>query len=402
MLGADTKADTKAGIKAEIKADTKADTKAGTQAAEKTSLREAIGALDAGQRRALAMMAAAVLVLHIVGILTLIALVAPAHYHLGRAGTFTIGIGVTAYTLGLRHAFDADHISAIDNTTRKLMSEGKRPLSVGFWFSLWHSTIVFVLAFLLAIGIKSLSSPVKNHSSSLHQVTNWVGTLVSGSFLYLIAGLNIVILLGIVKVFREMRGGTYDEETLEHQLNSRGLMNRFFGKATRRITKPHQMYPVGVLFGLGFDTATEVALLVLAGGAAGARLPWYAILCLPVLFAAGMSLMDSLDGSFMNFAYGWAFSKPVRKVYYNITITGLSVAVALVIGTIELGGLIAENLNLSGSFWRWFEGIDINLLGFMIVGMFVITWVIALAVWRVGKIEERWGQPVAEEEILRP
>src|SRR5208282_2811156 len=314
--------------------------------------------------------------LHVLGFLMLIALVVPRHYHPGTAGAFTIGIGVTAYTLGMRHAFDADHISAIDNTTRKLMSEGKRPLSVGFWFSLGHSTIVFALAFLLAIGIKSLSGPVKNDDSSLHQVTGWIGTLVSGSFLYVIAALNVLILMGIIKVFANMRSGDYDEQALEEQLNSRGLMNRFFGRMTKSVTRPTQMYRVGVLFGLGFDTATEVALLVLAGGAAGAGLPWYAILCLPTLFAAGMSLMDSIDGSFMNFAYGWAFSTPVRKVFYNITITGLSVAVALVIGTIELGGLIAEQLNLSGSFWVWFETIDINLLGFIIVGMFVATWAV--------------------------
>jgi len=359
--------------------------------AQRPGLRAFWASLDRGQRLTLLMMLLVVVGLHVIGFLTLIALVAPNRYHLGTAGAFTVGIGVTAYTLGLRHAFDADHISAIDNTTRKLMSEGKRPLSVGFWFSLGHSTIVFVLAFLLAIGIRSLSGPVKNDNSGLHQVTNWVGTLVSGSFLYVIAALNIVILLGIIKVFREMRAGTYDEEALEEQLNNRGFMNRFFGGLTKTITKPSQMYPIGVLFGLGFDTATEVALLVLAGGAAGAGLPWYAILCLPVLFAAGMSLMDSIDGSFMNFAYGWALSKPVRKVFYNITITGLSVAVALVIGTIELGGLIAEELNLSGSFWSWFETIDINLLGFIIVGMFVATWAIALSVWRFGRIEERWS-----------
>src|SRR5207302_10154083 len=168
-------------------------------------------------------------------------------------------------------------------------------------------------------------------------------------------------------------------------------MNRFYGRFARAVREPWQMYPVGVLFGLGFDTATEVALLFLAAGAAGAGLPFYAILCLPILFAAGMSLLDTIDGSFMNFAYGWAFSKPVRKVFYNITITGLSVAVALVIGTIELGGLVASQLGLSGVFWTWFEHIDINLLGFVIVAMFVATWVIALAIWRLGRIEERWS-----------
>jgi nickel/cobalt transporter (NiCoT) family protein len=352
--------------------------------------------LTRSQKRTLLMMIAVVVGLHVFGFVTLISLVAPRHYRLGTAGAFTIGIGVTAYTLGLRHAFDADHISAIDNTTRKLMAEGKRPLSVGFWFSLGHSSIVFALAFLISVGVRALDGPVKNDNSSLHQVTNSIGTLVSGTFLYAIAAINLVILFGIVKVFREMRTGRYNEQQLEEQLNKRGLMNRFLGRLTRTVTKPSQMYPIGLLFGLGFDTATEVALLVLAGGAAGAGLPWYAILCLPVLFAAGMSLMDSIDGSFMNFAYGWAFSKPVRKVFYNLTITGLSVAVAAVIGTIELGGLTASELNLTGSFWNWFENININLLGFVIVGMFVATWAIALSVWRYGRIEERWGASIPE------
>ncbi|MBV8989956.1 MAG: HoxN/HupN/NixA family nickel/cobalt transporter [Solirubrobacterales bacterium] len=359
--------------------------------AERPSLRQFWASLSAGQKRTLLMMVLVVGGLHVLGFLTLIALVAPKHYRLGTAGAFTIGIGVTAYTLGLRHAFDADHISAIDNTTRKLMAEGKRPLSVGFWFSLGHSTIVFALAFLISVGVRALDGPVKNDNSNLHQVTGWIGTLVSGFFLYMIAAINVVILLAIIKVFRQMKTGRYDEEQLEQQLNKRGFMNRLLGKLTRTVDRPVSMYPIGVLFGLGFDTATEVALLVLAGGAAGAGLPWYAILCLPILFAAGMALMDSIDGSFMNFAYGWAFSKPVRKIFYNITITGLSVAVAVVIGTIEIGGLIASQLNLSGSFWNWFENIDVNFLGFLIVGMFVLTWAIALAVWRYGRIEERWS-----------
>jgi high-affinity nickel-transport protein len=347
--------------------------------------------LTPAQKRTLVMMAAVVGALHVIGWAMLVLLVAPSHYHLGTAGAFTVGVGVTAYTLGMRHAFDADHIAAIDNTTRKLMAEDKRPLSVGLWFSLGHSTIVFALAFLLSIGIKSLSGSVKNDGSHLHQVTGWIGTLVSGSFLYLIAAINIVILVGIVRVFREMRTGRYDEAGLEEQLQKRGFMNRLLGRLTRAVTKPAQMYPIGMLFGLGFDTATEVALLVLAGGAAGAGLPWYAILCLPILFAAGMSLLDAIDGSFMNFAYGWAFSKPVRKVFYNITITGLSVAVAFVIGTIELGGLIAQQLNLGGGFWNWLENINLNLLGFVIVAMFVATWAIALSIWRYGRIEERWS-----------
>jgi high-affinity nickel-transport protein len=337
-------------------------------------------------------MSGAVIGLHILGWVTLLAIVVPGHYNMGTQ-TFGIGIGITAYTLGMRHAFDADHISAIDNTTRKLMAENQRPLSVGFYFSLGHSSVVFVLALLLSLGIRAVVGPVKNGASSLHQVTNVVGTSVSGTFLYIIAAINIVVLIGIVKIFRSMRRGTFDEAELETQLNNRGFMNRIFGRLMRSISKPWQMYPVGVLFGLGFDTASEVALLVLAGTSAASGLPWYAILCLPVLFAAGMSLLDTIDGSFMNFAYGWAFSKPVRKVYYNITITGLSVAVALIIGTVEVLGLIAQEFGLGGPFWTWVSGLNINTLGFVIVGLFIGTWVIALLVWRVARVEQRWAAP---------
>jgi high-affinity nickel-transport protein len=333
-----------------------------------------------------------VLGLHVLGFFLLFALIAPHHYSLGKSGAFSVGVGFTAYTLGLRHAFDADHISAIDNTTRKLMNDGQRPLSVGFFFSLGHSSIVFLLSFALSIGVRSLAGPVRNDHSSLHQVTGIVGTTVSGTFLYLIAALNIVILTSIIKIFRRMRRGDFDEQALEHELAHRGFMNRFFGKYMNGVRQPWHMYPVGLLFGLGFDTATEVGLLVLAGGAAGAGLPFYAILALPILFAAGMSLLDTLDGTFMNFAYGWAFLRPVRKVYYNITITGLSVAVAFAIGTIEILSLIAQEANLTGGFWDYFQNFDINHAGFIIVGLFVLTWVIALGVWRFGHIEDKWNE----------
>ena len=336
-------------------------------------------------------MAAVIAGLHVIGFGILIFVVAPEKYKLGASGTFAIGTGITAYTLGMRHAFDADHIAAIDNTTRKLMSEGRRPLSVGFFFSLGHSTIVFLLAFLLALGVKAVSGPVKNGRSAFHEATSVIGTTVSGTFLYLIAILNIIILVSIVRIFLEMRRGSYNERELERQLSSRGLMNRLFGRRLSAIRDPWQMYPVGVLFGLGFDTATEIALLVLAGSAGAAGLPFYAIICLPVLFAAGMSLLDTIDGSFMNFAYGWAFSEPVRKVYYNITITGLSIAVALFIGTIELAGLLADKLSLRGSVADWLRNFNINTAGFIIVGMFLAAWAIALAVWRLGRIEEKWS-----------
>jgi nickel/cobalt transporter (NiCoT) family protein len=312
------------------------------------------------------------------------------HYHISGTTVFGVGTGALAYTLGMRHAFDADHIAAIDNTTRKLVNEGKRPLSVGFFFSLGHSSVVFLLAVLLNFGIRGLDEQVKNGSSHLQYTTNIIGTCVSGFFLFLIAAFNLIILAGIIKVFREMRGGGYDDEQLEEQLNKRGLMNRFLGPLARRVDTSWKMYPIGFLFGLGFDTATEVALLVLAGTAVVGGLPFYAILSLPVLFAAGMSLFDTADGCFMNFAYDWAFAKPVRKVYYNLTITGLSVFVAVFIGAVELLGLLAQDTNLNGSFWSFVETFNINTAGLFVVGIFVVTWVVALCVWRFGRIEQKW------------
>lgn len=327
--------------------------------------------------------------LHLIGWITLAAFVAPQHLAVGDR-TLGLGVGLTAYALGLRHAFDADHISAIDNTTRKLMADGQRPLSVGFYFSLGHSTVVFGLALLLSVGVKAVIGPVKDDASALHHYTGLIGTSVSGAFLLLIAIINIGVLASTLKVFRQMRSGTYDEAELEDQLNKRGLMNRTFGGLMKAITTPRQMYPVGVLFGLGFDTATEVALLVLAGTSAAAGLPWYAILCLPILFAAGMTLLDTADGALMNFAYGWAFHTPVRKVYYNITITGLSIAVACTIGGVELLGLLAQQLNWTGGFWDWIGGLDLNLLGIILVGLFVVTWSASVLIWRYTKIEQKW------------
>ena len=335
-----------------------------------------------------------IVALHLVGWITLVFVVDPARLSLGSKA-FGIGVGLTAYTLGMRHAFDADHIAAIDNTTRKLMSDGQRPLAVGFFFSLGHSTVVFGLAVLLATGVRALSGPVEDDTSSLHHYTGLIGTSVSGMFLYLIAILNVIVLVGILRMFARLRRGDFDldkdKAELERQLENRGLLNRFLGRFTRSITKSWHMYPIGLLFGLGFDTATEIALLVLAGTSAAAGLPWYAILCLPVVFTAGMCLLDTIDGSFMNFAYGWALSNPVRKIYYNITITALSVAVALLIGSIELLGLFAGQLGWRGAFWDWLGGLDLNTVGFAVVGMFVLTWVVALLVWRFGRIEEKWA-----------
>ncbi len=343
------------------------------------------------------LMTAVVVGLNVAG-WALLAAAVGGHYRITNTEIFGFGTGALAYTLGMRHAFDADHIAAIDNTTRKLVGDGKRPLSVGFFFSLGHSSVVFVLAVLLNFGIRRLDEQVSSGSSGLHNVTSVIGTGVSGTFLYIIALLNLVILLGIVKVFREMRTGRYDDAELEAQLDKRGLMNRFLGPIARRADASWKMYPLGVLFGLGFDTATEVALLVLAGSAVVSGLPFYAILSLPLLFAAGMCLFDTIDGCFMNFAYDWAFAKPIRKVYYNMTVTGLSVFVALFIGTIEILGLIGQEYDLSGGFWTFLGDFDINKAGFVIVGIFVLTWIAALAVWRFGKIEQKWDSRQAVTE----
>ena len=320
----------------------------------------------------------------------LLALAAGGHYHINKTEVFGFGTGTLAYTLGMRHAFDADHISAIDNTTRKLLADGKRPLSVGFFFSLGHSSVVFILSVLLNFGIRGLDSQVKNGSSALQHTTNIVGTLISAFFLFVIAAINVVIMRSILDVFRKMRKGAYDEAELERQLDSRGLLMRVLGPLSRKVDASWKMYPVGFLFGLGFDTATEVALLVLAGTAVVGGLPFYALLSLPVLFAAGMSLFDTLDGCFMNFAYDWAFSRPVRKVYYNLTVTGLSVFVAVFIGGVEALSLLAQETHLHGWPWSFLQGFNINKAGFVIVGVFLVTWLVALAVWRLAGIEEKW------------
>jgi high-affinity nickel-transport protein len=340
-----------------------------------------------------AAMAAIVVTLNVVGWGVLTLFVVPQHYVVGNAEVFGIGLGVTAFTLGMRHAFDADHIAAIDNTTRKLMAEGKRPVSVGLWFSLGHSTIVFGLCLLLSLGVRALAGEVQNDSSRLHHVTGIIGASVSGVFLCLIALVNLVVLTGILKVFRGMRAGEFSEAELEEQLNKRGFLNRILGRATAAVRKPWHIYPVGVLFGLGFDTATEVGLLVLAGGAAAFSLPWYAILVLPVLFAAGMTIFDAADGCFMNFAYGWAFAQPVRKVFYNITVTALSVVVALLIGAIELVSVLADELGITSGPLAAIAGLDLNYVGFVIVGLFIVAWAVALLVWRFGRFEERWAVP---------
>ncbi|WP_405068122.1 HoxN/HupN/NixA family nickel/cobalt transporter [Kribbella sp. NBC_01510] len=342
-------------------------------------------------RRSIAAMAAFILLLHVTGWGLLVALVAPGHYSLGASGGFGVGLGLTAYTLGMRHAFDADHIAAIDNTTRRLTAAGQRPVSVGFWFSLGHSSVVFGLCLLLAFGVRSLVGQVEDDSSTLQSAMGLIGTAVSGVFLVAIGLVNFVVLARIAAVVRRMRKGYDDEAELEAQLDRRGLLNRLLRPVTKAVHKPRHMYPVGLLFGLGFDTATEVSLLVLAGGAAAFALPWYAVLVLPILFAAGMSLLDTIDGCFMSLAYRWAVSKPVRRAFYNLVVTALSVAVALVIGTIEIVSIVTDQLDIRSGPLPAISRLDLNHAGYVITGAFVATWAVALLVWRYGRIEDRWS-----------
>jgi len=364
-------------------------------------LRVSFAALSPVERIRVMAMYGSILALHTLGFFVFIAFVVPAHYRgLG------IGVSVLAYTLGLRHAFDADHISAIDNTTRKAMNQRQgshkpRPLSFGYFFSLGHSTIVVAIGVGIIIAEKTVFAAVSHNNSGLEQFGGVFGTIVSAAFLFLIGVLNLVVLAGIVKVFRSMRAGLYDEAELERQLENRGFFYRFFGRWMNTISKEWQMYPVGVVFGMGFDTATEVALLATTALYASRHVPWYAIICLPILFTAGMSLMDTTDGIFMNLAYGWAFFNPVRKVYYNLAITGLSVAICFFIGGIETLGLMPQEfhgLSQHHGFWGFMYNFNINTAGFVIVGMFVVTWAAAMAIWRYGRVEERWSARLRPDE----
>jgi high-affinity nickel-transport protein len=315
--------------------------------------------------------------------------IAPHHFQFRGLG-LGLGVALTAWTLGARHAFDADHISAIDNTTRKLMADGRRPLGTGFFFALGHSSIIIAVGAGLAVAARAVFGAVVDPSSGFETLGGVIGTSMAATFLYLIAALNLVVLAGILKVFRGMRRGLFDEEELERQLQARGLMYRFFGRFMRSITQTWHMFFVGVVFGIGFDTATEVLLLAATAAAATEGLPWYAVVSLPLLFAGGMTLFDTADGCFMNFAYGWAFARPVRKVYYNLVITGLSIAVAFFIGTIEILGLLSAELHIHGGFWDFMANFNINQAGFGIAALFAIVWALALAYWKIGKVEAAW------------
>jgi nickel/cobalt transporter (NiCoT) family protein len=296
-----------------------------------------------------------------------------------------LGVAFLAYSFGLRHAFDADHISAIDNVTRKLMQENKRPVAVGLFFSLGHSTIVVALS----VGIAIAAVFIKDAIPRLQNAGGLIGTSVSAAFLYLIAFINILVLWEIFLMFRKVRRGeTYSDQTLDEFLNQRGLMGRFFRPLLKMIDKSWKMYPVGVLFGLGFDTATEVGLLAIAAAEASKGLPIGYILIFPALFMAGMTLMDTTDGILMLGAYGWAFVKPIRKLYYNLNITLISVLVALIVGTIELLSIIVMELNLSGGIWDVVGSLDLNRLGFVIVGVFILSWGISTLIYKLKRYDD--------------
>ncbi len=358
--------------------------------------RRVVPGLRRAERARLGLMILAVLALNLAGWAIFVLAIAPHHFRYKGLG-IGLGVALTAWTLGARHGFDADHISAIDNTTRKLMADGGRPLGTGFFFALGHSSIIMFVGAGLSVGARAAFGAVVNPDSGFEATGGVIGTSMAACFLYLIAALNLVVLAGVLKVFRRMRQGGFDEEELERHLQARGLMYRFFGRFMRSITKSWHMYFVGVVFGIGFDTATEVLLLAATATAATQGLPWYAVLSLPLLFSGGLVLFDTLDGFFMNYAYGWAFSRPVRKVYYNLIITGLSIAVALVIGTIELAGVLSDKLDLHGGVWDFMANFNINRAGYIVVGLFLAVWIAAVTYWKVARIETRWATAASHQ-----
>ena len=341
-------------------------------------------AFDAGERRRLGAFYSAILLIHVVGWGALLTY--------GAGHPAFIALGGLAYTFGLRHAFDADHISAIDNTTRKLLQDGKKPVGVGFFFSLGHSTVVFLIALALGLAAKYLVDSVVSENGQLKSIGGVLGTSISGIFLILIGILNLIILIDIIRVYRRMQAGSYDRDSLQHELVAGGIMSKVFGRLFRVVRNSWHMYPIGFLFGLGFDTASEVALLAISAGAAAQHLPFLAILSLPLIFAAGMSLADTTDGAFMSKAYAWAFSNPIRKVFYNLTVTSLSVFVALFVGVLEVVQILIQLLHLKGGVFDAVGNFNfVGTAGFVIVAAFILTWVIAIAVYKLRHVEERWS-----------
>jgi len=318
----------------------------------------------------------------------------------GSGALIYAGAGALAYGFGLRHAFDADHIVAIDDTTRIMLAKGKKPLGVGLFFSLGHSTVVLALSVAIAFAATK-ASVFKDAFSS---TGGTIGTSVSGFFLYLVGILNLVIMVGVVKAWKQAKSGKYSHEHLEQLLNDRSIMRRIFkGRFKKGFDHSYQLYPIGVLFGLGFDTATEVGLLALsataAAGTVGGVLPPLAIIALPIIFAAGMSMMDALDGIFMTKAYSWAFTSPLRKIYYNLTTTGLSVFVALGIGTLQWISVASDNFGLAETEpFKTITSIDLSSIGYFIVISFILAFAVSILIWKIGKYEERFGSKIKESK----
>jgi high-affinity nickel-transport protein len=318
-------------------------------------------------------------------LLTVTALGFSAAFVIGKIAAVLAGLGIVTYVFGLRHGVDADHIAAIDNTTRKLMQEGKRPCTVGMWFSLGHSTVVVVLI----IGLIVATRAVATNIPALQSAGAVIGTLVSGSFLWIIGFINAVIVIGIYKIFRTLKQGKLNQAELDNLLENRGFMNRFFRPLFKIISKPWHIYPVGVLFGLGFDTASEVALIAISVGiGVSTNIPLYYILILPLMFTCGMVTIDTADGVAMRVAYGWAFLNPIRKIYYNLTVTVISVLVAWAIGTVELLQVLSSELNLNGLFWNWLNTLNFEMIGFGIVAIFVVSWLVSFGYWQYKQFDK--------------
>jgi high-affinity nickel-transport protein len=297
-----------------------------------------------------------------------------------------IGTAFLAYTFGLRHAVDADHIAAIDNVTRKLMQEGQKPVAVGLYFSLGHSTIVVLASAAIAL----MTTALQGRFEAFKLVGGVIGTSVSVVFLFLVAAANFVILCSVYRTFQCVRrGGAYVEEDVDHLLAQRGFLGRLFRPMFRFVSDSWHMYPLGLLFGLGFDTATEVGLLGISAAEASKGLPIWSIMVFSGLFTAGMSLIDTTDGVLMLGAYGWAFTKPVRKLYYNLTITFVSVLVAVLIGGIEALGLLADRMNLEGPFWSFIGALNDHFgsLGYLIIAIFAGSWLVSIAIYRLGRFD---------------
>lgn len=318
----------------------------------------------------------------VIAIVTALALIAANI--IGHISPVLNGLGLVAYVLGLRHGVDADHIAAIDNTTRKLMQQGKPRFTVGTWFSLGHSTIVFGLIAAIVFVTRSVIGQIPS-------LQNWgatAGTLVSGTFLFVIGFVNVLIVFGVYRLFKQAKVGEIDEEQLEEYMANRGFLNRIFRPLFKFVNDAWQIYPIGVLFGLGFDTASEVALIAISVGVGvSSSVPLWQILVLPLMFTCGMVLTDTCDGVTMRCAYAWAFLTPLKKIFYNLTVTVMSVLVAFVIGGIEIAQVLSLQFNLSGGFWGWFNNVDFETMGFAIIGIFAITWGAAYVVWKLKKYD---------------